>query len=194
MFGLEKVTGHTFLRVPVIHSQIAMCMIQCVDSVIMWLLIRKQVTVTNGNMSEPRHVTCGVRTPGKYKHCTVSLYADDTFVMIPLLCIIKSPWLRKLCKWLICNGLLLNEKNETPWLLHQCAKSSHSISKVQVKMNYSSCIPGRYSRYNQFSGLCSDEVIFFTLRDRPSFPHYNNIKIIKFSWELFILWIISYGL
>ena len=26
------------------------------------------------------------------------------------------------------------------------------------------------------------------------FPHYNNTKIIKFGWELFILWVISYGL
>ena len=34
-------------------------------------------------------------------------------------------------------------------------------------------------------------VIFFTLLDRASFPHYNNTKIIKFGWELFILWVIS---
>ena len=30
--------------------------------------------------------------------------------------------------------------------------------------------------------------------DRTSFPHYNNTKIIKFGWKLFILWVISYGL
>ena len=46
-----------------------------------------------------------------------------------------------------------------------------------------------------FSGLCSDQQLsFFTLLDRTSFPHYNNTKIIKFGWELFILWVISYGL
>ena len=46
-----------------------------------------------------------------------------------------------------------------------------------------------------FLGLCSDQQLsFFTLLDRPSFPHYNNTKIIKFGWELFILWVISYGL
>ena len=46
-----------------------------------------------------------------------------------------------------------------------------------------------------FSGLCSDQQSsFFTLLDRASFPHYNNTKIIKFGWELFILWVISYGL
>ena len=46
-----------------------------------------------------------------------------------------------------------------------------------------------------FSGLCSDQQLsfFFTLLDRASFPHYNNTKIIKFGWELFILWVISYG-
>ena len=46
-----------------------------------------------------------------------------------------------------------------------------------------------------FSGLCSDQQLsFFTLLDRASFPHYNNTKIIKFGWELFILGVISYGL
>ena len=35
---------------------------------------------------------------------------------------------------------------------------------------------------------------FFTLLDRASIPHYNNTKIIKFGWELFIFWVISYGL
>ena len=31
-----------------------------------------------------------------------------------------------------------------------------------------------------FLGLCSDEQLsFFTLLDRTSFPHYNNTKIIK---------------
>ena len=34
----------------------------------------------------------------------------------------------------------------------------------------------------------------FTLLGRASFPHYNNTKIIKFGWELFISWVISYGL
>ena len=46
-----------------------------------------------------------------------------------------------------------------------------------------------------FSGLCSNQQLsFFTLMHRASFPHYNNTKIIKFGWELFILWVISYGL
>ena len=45
------------------------------------------------------------------------------------------------------------------------------------------------------SGLCSHQQLsFFTLLDRASFPHYNNTNIIKFGWELFILWVISYGL
>ena len=47
-----------------------------------------------------------------------------------------------------------------------------------------------------FLGLCSDQQLsfFFTLLDRASFLHYNNTKIIKFGWQLFILWVISYGL
>ena len=32
-----------------------------------------------------------------------------------------------------------------------------------------------------------------TLLDRSFFPYYNNTQIIQFGWELFILWIISYG-
>ena len=49
------------------------------------------------------------------------------------------------------------------------------------------------SRYTRFyrTLLCST-VIFFTLLDRASFPYYNNTKIIKFGWELFILWVISF--
>ena len=51
------------------------------------------------------------------------------------------------------------------------------------------------NRNSRFSGLCSDQQLsFFTLLDRASFPHYNNTMIIKFGWELFILWVISYGL
>ena len=42
---------------------------------------------------------------------------------------------------------------------------------------------------------CSDQQLsFFTLLGRASFPHYNNTKIVKFGWELLILWVISYGL
>ena len=42
-----------------------------------------------------------------------------------------------------------------------------------------------------FLGLCSqiNSYLFFTLLDRASFLHYINTKIIKFGWELFILWV-----
>ena len=51
------------------------------------------------------------------------------------------------------------------------------------------------SRYSRFFRTCSDQQLsFFTLLHRASFPHYNNTKITKFGWELFILWVISYGL
>ena len=55
--------------------------------------------------------------------------------------------------------------------------------------------PPNKNRNSRFSGLCSDQQLsFFTLLDRASFPHYKNTKIIKFGWERFILWVISYGL
>ena len=42
---------------------------------------------------------------------------------------------------------------------------------------------------DDFSRLCSDQQLsLFTLLDRASFSHYINTKIIKFDWELFILW------
>ena len=40
-----------------------------------------------------------------------------------------------------------------------------------------------------FSGLCSNqELCLFTLLDKISFPYYNNTKIIKFGWELFLFY------
>ena len=53
----------------------------------------------------------------------------------------------------------------------------------------------RNSRYSRFFRTCYNwQLSFFTLLDRASFPHYNKTKIIKFGWELFISWVISYGL
>ena len=44
-----------------------------------------------------------------------------------------------------------------------------------------------------FGTLPWPTIISFTLLDSASFPHYNNTKIVKFGWELFILGVISYG-
>ena len=57
-------------------------------------------------------------------------------------------------------------------------------------------IPGgpKNGRVDFFRTLLWSTVIFFPLLDRTSFPDYNNTKIIKFGWRLFILWVISYGL
>ena len=68
------------------------------------------------------------------------------------------------------------------------------------KKNDVSPIPGgpkkpRNSRFRRFfRTLLWSTIIFFTLLDKAHFPHYINTKIIKFVWELFILWVISYGL
>ena len=56
-------------------------------------------------------------------------------------------------------------------------------------------VPPKKTEQSDFLGLCADQHLsFYTLLYRASFPHYNNTKIIKFGWELFILWLISYGL
>ena len=53
----------------------------------------------------------------------------------------------------------------------------------------------RDSQYSRIFRTSSDhQLSFFTLLDGASFPHNNNTKIIKFGWELFIWWVISYGL
>ena len=49
-------------------------------------------------------------------------------------------------------------------------------------------------------GLCSDQVILFTLLGGASFPHYNNTKIIKIIWfkTFYImsnfLWTVIFGI
>ena len=83
-----------------------------------------------------------------------------------------------------------------PWKL--CGKEGCPQITIQLIFNLYT-IPGgpikRNSRYSRFSGLCSDQQLSFSpCWIGASFPHYNNTKIIKFGWEHFILWVISYGL
>ena len=54
--------------------------------------------------------------------------------------------------------------------------------------------PPKNGTVNFFRTLLWWTVHFFTLLDRASFHHYNDTKIIKFGWKLFILWVISYRL
>ena len=78
--------------------------------------------------------------------------------------------------------------------------SEPSLGNRTWKLTFDWIIPGGPKKHGtvdtvNLSGLCSDQQLFlFTLMDRASFRHYNNTKIIKFVWELFILWVISYGL
>ena len=67
--------------------------------------------------------------------------------------------------------------------------SGYKIFPSQVKPHLKN--PGTI---DLFRTLLWSTVIFFTLLDRTSFLHYNNTKIIKFGWKLFILWVISYRL
>ena len=89
-----------------------------------------------------------------------------------------------------------------------CLSPHHSVLRPSVSLTQVFCVLALSSQLHyiytgwspqngtvDFAGLCSDQQLsFFTLLDRASFPHYNNTKIIKFGWELFILWVISYGL
>ena len=79
--------------------------------------------------------------------------------------------------------------------------NSHDLTSWRILYRVPPPPPPRVAQKNgtvdtaDFSGLCSDHQLYvFTLLDKASFPHYNNNKIIKFGWELFILWVISYGL
>ena len=69
----------------------------------------------------------------------------------------------------------------------------HSVIITAIQHYYTGWPPK--TEQSIFLRLCSDQHLsFYTLLYRASFPHYNNTKSIKFGWELFILWVISYGL
>ena len=70
------------------------------------------------------------------------------------------------------------------FIMSMCARWLHFCTIYQV-------VTGTVDTVD-FSALINS--IFFALLDRASISHYNNNKIIKFGWELFILWDISYGL
>ena len=81
-------------------------------------------------------------------------------------------------------------KQQQPW------RSFHKISTYQLWKNLKTFIgwPPKIRNSRLFRTLLWSTVIFFTLLDSTSFPHYSNTKVIKFGWKLFILWVISYGL
>ena len=83
------------------------------------------------------------------------------------------------------------------WVSAGCGGVCPWIFKILkiLKLAYTGC-PRNNGTVDtvDFSGICSDQVIFFTLLDRASSSHYINTNIIKFGWELSILWVISYGL
>ena len=91
------------------------------------------------------------------------------------------------------------------WLTLVLSQKSNEAHHQNLSINCYGCL-SRVSRWSytgwphkngtvNFLGLCSDQQLsLFTLMDRTSFPRYNNTKIIKFGWKLFMLWVISYGL
>ena len=85
-------------------------------------------------------------------------------------------------------------------MINVCKNNSNKnlINFEAINMNDAKqAIPGgqktpEQSIFQDFALINS--YFLFTLLDRVSFSHYNNTKIIKFGWEIFILWVISYGL
>ena len=73
--------------------------------------------------------------------------------------------------------------------ISQCQVTTFSLLRLKLHP------PKKTHGTINFLGLCSNQQLsFFTLLDRTYFLHYNNTKIIKFGWKLFILWVISYRL
>ena len=89
---------------------------------------------------------------------------------------------------------VINRPKSGIWV--SCRHFSKNLTSASPSSYLIEAIPGGPKNGTvNFLGLCSDQQLsFFTLLDRTSFPHYNNTKIIKFGWKLFILWVISYGL
>ena len=69
----------------------------------------------------------------------------------------------------------------------KCAHKVHGLYLYPLRCRLTPLtlpIPGGQKNPEQVDilGLCSDQQLsFFTLLDRASFPHYNNTKIIKFG-------------
>ena len=85
--------------------------------------------------------------------------------------------------------------HHSPHDLSFCNLHQHLKSFIAKWAIYRVAQKKRNSQYGRFfRTLLWSTVIFLTLLDRASSCHYINTKIIKFGWELFILWAISYGL
>ena len=83
---------------------------------------------------------------------------------------------------------------------HQC---TGTIKRRHLGLNFAGrltpFIPGGPKKEQSIQSIFQNfalinSYLFFNLLDRASLPHYNNTKIIKFGWEVLILWVISYGL
>ena len=114
-------------------------------------------------------------------------------------CFITLLWSERYCTRL--GDMLCRQRNHikhVTQLTKSCPLSIYLLQKWSKRKSISFTYTGwppkkRNSLF--FLGLCSDQQLSFSaFLDRASFPHYNNSKIIKFGWELFILWAISYGL
>ena len=69
----------------------------------------------------------------------------------------------------------------TIWASTLAESYGGSVEDFRLEHVYNHYDNSRYSRF--FRTLLWSTVIFFTLLDRASFPHYNNTKIIKFGHD-----------
>ena len=93
--------------------------------------------------------------------------------------------------WIVCKWNEIFYEKSVYWSVVSALQYKVLRSHVELTI-YRVAPQNRNSRF--FRTLLYLTVIFFILLHKASFPHCSNTKIIKFGWELFILWVISYGL
>ena len=118
-----------------------------------------------------------------FQFCVQNKWQSDFFFILAC----KSVIFPLLALNIIYSNLLLIQLKISNGKNHKTIKYIKNFNKIYRVAQKNGTV--------DFLGLCSDQQLsFFTLLDRTSFPHYNNTKIIKIGWKLFILWVISYGL
>ena len=127
--------------------------------------------------------------------CRSQYYCLSETILKVVLCnkCSRPPW-KLLCTWLLTAEVILLACTFSKGI---CALFE-ARQALLCNLHTGWPMKERNSRkYSRFSGLCSNQQCDFqqfTLLDRASISHLITIKIIKFGWELFILWDISYGL
>ena len=86
--------------------------------------------------------------------------------------------------------MYLRCSNTVEWMQNNSNKSHH-LTKNDNTVETLYRVAPKNPEQSIFQDFALIKLSVFTLLDRASFPHYNNTRIIKFGWKLFILWVIS---